>query len=127
MKSFLELINRLDVNYVNMAAPLAALTGICGAVNAGLMITGLITGNFGEKEIQQRKAAAQGMRFLRRFEQEFASRYCQELTGGYNLLTEKGMEDYIGEKVWERKCYKHVIKAIEIIGRLYKKQLARFI
>jgi C_GCAxxG_C_C family probable redox protein len=127
MKSFLEIVDRVDVNYINMAAPLAAIAGVCGAVNAGLMISGLITGSFGEKEIHRLKAAEQGMRFLRRFEAEFASCHCQELTGGYNLLTTKGMEDYIEDKIWEKKCYKHVVKAIGIIGRIYKKQLAQFI
>ncbi|MHA1129770.1 MAG: C-GCAxxG-C-C family (seleno)protein [Candidatus Helarchaeota archaeon] len=126
MKSFLEIIEKENINYINMAGPLAALAGVCGAVNAGLMITGLVTGKFGKKEIHQLKAAEQGMRFLTRFRHEFDSYTCQTLTGGYNLLTTKGMQDYIKDEIWEKKCYKHVVKAIEILGKLYKKQLGQF-
>ena len=43
MRGFLEIIGKEDENYINMSAPLAALTDTCGAVNAGLMITGLIS------------------------------------------------------------------------------------
>lgn len=125
MKSFLEIIEREDINYINMAAPLAALTDICGAVNAGLMITGLITGKFGKKEVHQLKAAEEGIRFIKRFKHEFGSCQCQTLTGGYNLLSSKGMQDYLEDKIWEKKCYKHVIVALEVIGKLYIKQIAR--
>ena len=127
MKGFLEIIGKEDVNYINMAAPLAALTDTCGAVNAGLMITGLITGKFGEKEIHQLKGSEEGIKFITRFRHEFGSCHCQELTGGYNLLTAKGMQDYRNDNIWEKKCYKHVVIALEIIEKLYKKRLARLI
>ncbi len=127
MKSFLEIIDKEDVNYINMSAPLAALTDTCGAVNAGLMITGLIAGNFGKKQIHQLKGSEEGMRFLKTFEHKFGSCHCQALTGGYNLLTSKGMQNYLNDKIWEKKCYKHVIVAIEIIKNLYKRKIARSI
>ena len=127
MRGFLEIIGKEDENYINMAAPLAALTDTCGAVNAGLMITGLITGKFGEKEVHQLKASEEGMRFLKTFEQYFGSCHCQVLTGGYNLLTLKGMQNYLNDKIWEKKCYKYVVLAIEIIKKLYKRKIARLI
>ncbi|NVM55082.1 MAG: C_GCAxxG_C_C family protein [Candidatus Helarchaeota archaeon] len=127
MKSFLEIIDVEDLNLINMASPLASIAGVCGAVNAGLMITGLIIGKNGKKKLHQLTAATEGRKFLIRFQKEFASCNCQTLTGGYNLLTMDGMENYLKDKIWEKKCYRYVVKALEIIGKLHTKQIARLI
>jgi C_GCAxxG_C_C family probable redox protein len=127
MKSFLEILNIDNLNLINMASPLAGITNICGAVNAGLMITGFIVGKKGEKVIHQMTAAAEGMKFLKHFKKEFGSIRCQDLTGGYNLLTVEGMDSYLKDNIWGKTCYKHVLTAIKVIGILYKKQLSNMI
>ena len=127
MKSFLEILELENINLINMASPLAGITNICGALNAGLMITGFIAGRRGQKMLHQMKAAAEGMKFLKHFKKQFGFIHCMDLTGGYDLLTVEGMDSYINDKIWEKKCYKHVIVAIETIGRLYKKQIANLI
>jgi len=126
MKGFLEIINTNDSNLINMATPLASITNICGAVNAGLMIIGLIIGKKGEKEIHQLIAAAEGVKFLTQFKKRFGTIHCQELTG-YDLMTREGMQNYMNDNIWEKKCYKNVIVALEIIKSLYKNQIAKLI
>ncbi len=126
MKSLFEILNIDDLNYVNMAAPLAGITNICGAVNAGLMVAGLITGRMGKKEVTLEKAANEGMKFIKRFKKEFGTIHCRDLTG-YDLLTIEGMKNYIKNDIWGKQCYKHVVTAVEIIGRLYSKMIAKLI
>jgi hypothetical protein len=121
MKGFLEIINTNDSNLINMATPLASITNICGAVNAGLII-----GKKGEKEIHQLIAAAEGVKFLTQFKKRFGTIHCQELTG-YDLMTREGMQNYMNDNIWEKTCYKYVVTAIEIIGSLYKNQIAKVI
>lgn len=127
IKSFLEIIGIENQNCINMGGPLAAITGVCGAVNAGLMVVGLIIGENGKIEVHQLKAAAEGMRFLKEFKKVFGAIECHTLTGGYNLLRMDEMKRYLRDMIWETKCYRHVVVTNEIIGRLYKKQLAKLI
>ncbi len=127
MEGFLDIIAIKDQNLINMAAPLASIAGACGAVNAGLMIVGFIIGKQGKKQVHQLTAAAEGMKFTKRFYKHFGSCNCKTLTGGYDLLTRDGMESYIRDKIWEKKCYKHVVIALEIIGELYSKQIIRLL
>lgn len=126
MKGFLEILRSDDLNLINMATPLAGITNICGAVNAGLMIIGLIIGKKGEKEIHQVNAASEGVKFLKQFKKRFGTIHCQELTG-FDLMTLEGMQNYMSENIWEKTCYKYVVAAIEIIGSLYKNQIAKLI
>ncbi|MHA1267226.1 MAG: C-GCAxxG-C-C family protein [Candidatus Helarchaeota archaeon] len=124
IKNFLEIIGREDPNLINMAGPLASITGECGAVNAGLMIVGLIIGKYGKQQIHQFKAATEGVKFLKHFRKKFNSIQCCTLTGGYNLLKFEEMEKYLRDKIWEKRCYHYVIAALEIIGKLYARQIA---
>lgn len=126
MRGFLEIINSVDQNLINIATPLAGITDICGATNAGLMIVGLIIGAKGKKEVHQVTASTEGVRFLKQFKKRFGTIHCSELTG-CNLLTREGMQTYMQENIWEKKCYKNVIIALEIIGSLYKTQIAKLI
>ena len=126
IKNYLEIIDRANLNLVNMASPLASITGVCGAVNAGLMIVGMIIGKFGQKEVDFQKASNEGMKFLKQFNKEFNSIQCSVLTG-YDLLTTEGMVNYVRNNIWKKQCYKHVVKSIEKIGSLYKKQIARLV
>ena len=124
--SILDILKIDDLNIINMASPLAGIADICGAVNGGLMMVGLIAGNRGEKEIPQFIAAAEGVKFVKYFEREFKTSKCQELCG-YDLLTTEGMQNYIKENVWGKQCYKQVVKAVELIGKLYKKKIVKII
>jgi C_GCAxxG_C_C family probable redox protein len=126
MRGFLEILNTVDQNLINMAAPLAGITNICGAVNAGLMIIGLIIGEQGGKGIHQVTASTEGVRFLKHFKKRFGTILCSELTG-CNLMTLEGMQNYMQDNIWEKKCYKNVIVALELIGSLYKNQIAKLI
>ncbi|MFX1297971.1 MAG: C-GCAxxG-C-C family (seleno)protein [Promethearchaeota archaeon] len=127
MKSVLEILETEDLNLINMASPTASIANVCGAVNAGLMVVGLIVGEKGQKEIHQLKAAAEGVKFLKRFNNECGSIHCLDLTGGYNLLTSEGMQNYLTDEIWGKKCYKYVISAVKIIGILYKRKIARIL
>ena len=126
IKGVLEILNAEDLNLINMAAPLAGITDICGAVNAGLMLIGLILGKKGKKEVHQVTASTEGVKFLKHFKKRFGTIHCSELTG-YNLLTREGLENYMKDNIWEKKCYKHVIAAIELIGSLYPIQIGKLI
>ncbi|MHA1894738.1 MAG: C-GCAxxG-C-C family protein [Candidatus Helarchaeota archaeon] len=126
MKYFLEIINVDDVNLINMAATTASVAKVCGAVNAGLMITGYINGKKGGKLVHQMKAAAESMKFIKRFKKEFNSVNCPDLTG-CDLLTVKGMQEYLDQGIWSKQCYKHVIFALDIIRKLYKKKIGKLI
>ncbi|MFX1453421.1 MAG: C-GCAxxG-C-C family protein, partial [Promethearchaeota archaeon] len=124
--SLLNILNIEDTNIINMASPLAGITRICGAIGGGLMMIGLIIGEKGKTEIPQWTAAAEGMKFVRRFERKFESIQCPVLSG-HDLLTSEGMKAYIKEDVWGKKCYSHVTTAIEIIGKLFKKKIVKII
>ncbi|MHA1377342.1 MAG: C-GCAxxG-C-C family protein [Candidatus Helarchaeota archaeon] len=124
--SMLELLEIEDINIINMASTLAGITRICGAVAGGLMMIGLIVGESGKKEIPQWTAAAEGMKLIKRFQKNFCSIKCPDLTD-YDLLTSEGMKAYIQDDVWGKRCYLHVVKAIELIGKLYKKQIAKLL
>lgn len=124
--SILDILNIDDINIINMASPLASITRICGAVTGGLMMVGLIIGKKGKKEIPQLTAAAEGMKFIKRFEKSFNSIRCPDLTG-FDLLTKEEMQTYIRENIWGKKCYLQVVFAVETIGSLYKEKIAKLI
>ena len=126
MKHFLDLIGVEDLNLINMASPLAAVTRTCGAVNAALMITGLIKGKKGKKMVHQVNASAESMKFLKRFRKEFGTYNCLELTG-CDLLKIEEMQRYREEGIWSKQCYKHVIVSLDILRHLYKKNIAKLL
>jgi len=126
MQHFLDIISMEDTNLINMASPLAAVTRTCGAVNAALMITGLIKGKKGKKMVHQMNASAEAMKFITRFRKEFGTYDCVELTG-CDLLKMKEIVRYREEKIWSKKCYKHVVVSLDILRHLYKKNIARLL
>ena len=83
-------------------------------------------GKKGKKELDQLRAATEGVRFLRHFKKEFGTIDCQELCG-YNMLTQEGMNNYMKDDTWAKKCYLNVVHAVELVGKLYKKQIAKLI
>ncbi|NVM04479.1 MAG: C_GCAxxG_C_C family protein [Candidatus Helarchaeota archaeon] len=124
--SMLDILGIDNLNLINMATPLAVVGGNCGAVEGGLMIVGLILGKKGKKELNHLVATMEGLKFVKQFEKEFGSIKCKDLTG-LDLLTEKGQKAYVKENIWEKKCYKHVIGAVETIRDLYKRKIAKII
>jgi len=125
MLSLMEILQIEDQYFQNMVAPLACIAGPCGAVAAGLMCVGLIEGG-GKKQkpIDQFKAASIGMKFIQQFKKKFGSIYCKELIN-LDLKTMEGIKKYHNQKLWENKCYKHVIGAIEIIRDTFKSKLLK--
>ncbi|NHI92036.1 MAG: C_GCAxxG_C_C family protein [Candidatus Lokiarchaeota archaeon] len=126
MKHFLDIIKLEDLNLINMASPTAAVTGTCGAVNASLMIIGIIKGQYGKKILHQMNASAEAMKFIKRFKKEFGSYMCTDLTG-CDLLKIEEMQRYRDEGIWSKQCYKHVIKSLDIIRHLYKKNILKLL
>ena len=124
--SMLNIMEIDDLNLINMATPLAVVGGNCGAVEGGLMIVGLILGKKGKNELNHLVANMEGLKFIKKFEKNFESIKCRDLTG-VDLLTEKGQKTYVTENIWEKKCYKHVIGAVETIRDLYLRKIAKII
>jgi C_GCAxxG_C_C family probable redox protein len=121
--SFKEITGIDDQYFQNMASPLACVSGICGAVAAGLMAVGIIEGGGKEqKPLDQFKASSVGMKFVFKFKRRFGSIACKELIN-LDLTKQEGMNEYHKEKIWEKKCYMHVIGALEIIRDSFKRRL----
>lgn len=131
----LTLINILDLigveknhHYNNLIFPLAGgfggfksmnnWHGPCGAVCGGLASIGIITG--GKEKIKPadvQKVYYTGSRFCHEFEKKFSSVACRELTG-YDLADPKDAMKYQENKTWEKKCFKFVVEAIEMVKKL---------
>ncbi|MFX0134967.1 MAG: C-GCAxxG-C-C family protein [Candidatus Hodarchaeota archaeon] len=124
--SILDIMGIDNLNLINIATPLAVVGGNCGAVEGGLMMVGLIIGKKGKIELNHLIANMEGLKFIKQFEKEFGTIKCQELIG-LDLLTEQGQKTYVKENIWEKKCYKHVIGAVEAIRDLYKRKIAKII
>ncbi|MHA1753802.1 MAG: C-GCAxxG-C-C family protein [Candidatus Helarchaeota archaeon] len=125
MLSLKEVLQIDDQYLQNLAAPLACISGACGAVASGLMIVGLIEGG-GKKQkpLDQFKAASVGMKFLSQFRKRFGATSCYDLIN-IDMTTSEGMREYHKKRVWENKCYLHVVGALEIIRDTFKRQLIK--
>ena len=129
MMNILEVIGvEKNHHYNNLIFPLAGgfggfksmndWRGPCGAVCGGTASIGLISG--GKENIKPEdvpKVYYLGSRFCHEFEKEFGSVACRELTG-YDLADPKDAMEYQKNKTWETKCYKFVVRAIEIVKNL---------
>ncbi|MHA1270568.1 MAG: C-GCAxxG-C-C family protein [Candidatus Helarchaeota archaeon] len=123
--SLMEILGIDDKYFHNMASPLACISGACGAVASGLMIVGLIEGG-GKKQkpMDQFKAATIGMKFVSQFKKRFGAIECRVLTD-LDLTTTDGIKQYHKKKLWENKCYMHVIGAIEIIRDTFGRKIVQ--
>lgn len=82
---------------------------VCGAISGGVMALGL---KFGRNEVKKQKMKPYWFAsdLLKRFEKEFGSIMCVELTG-CDLTTEEGRKKYREEKLWKAKC-RHYIESV---------------
>jgi len=79
---------------------------VCGAISGGIMALSLKFGRNDAKE-QVVKFYRFGHRLVERFEKEFGSAMCRELTE-CNFHTEAGRKKYADEKLWETKCRQYI-------------------
>lgn len=79
---------------------------VCGAISGGIMALGL---KFGRNEVKKQKMKPYWFAsdLLKRFEKEFGSIMCVELTG-CDLTTEEGRKKYEEEKLWKTKCRQYI-------------------
>ena len=79
---------------------------VCGAISAGIMALGL---KFGRNEVKKQKMKPYWFAsdLLKRFDKEFGSIMCVELTG-CDLTTEEGRKKYEEEKLWKTKCGQYI-------------------
>ncbi|MBD3226631.1 MAG: hypothetical protein GF329_00450 [Candidatus Lokiarchaeota archaeon] len=123
--SIIEILQIEDQYFQNMVSPFACVSGLCGAVAAGLMAAGIIEGGGKHQNpLDQFTAASVGMKFLKKFRKRFGSIKCKELID-MDLTKIEGMNKYKKEKIWENKCYMHVIGSLEIIRDSFKLRLKK--
>jgi len=79
---------------------------VCGAISGGVMALSLRFGRNDAKE-QVVNLHRLGHKLVERFEKEFGSVMCRELTG-CNFHTEAGRRKYADEKLWETKCRQYI-------------------
>ncbi|MFX0104382.1 MAG: C-GCAxxG-C-C family protein [Candidatus Hodarchaeota archaeon] len=92
--------------------------GPCGAVSGGCAAIGIILGGRERLKLKNHlKAYQKAAIFTHYFEKEFGSVACQELSGT-DFYDVSSVNEYLSNKVWEKKCYKYVIFALDQIRKL---------
>lgn len=128
----------LDIdNYMfhNLAMPLAGgfggykskdgWQGACGAVAGACMAIGIIMG--GEKKMDPVKMAMaylKASKYCSEFEEQFGTVVCADLCG-YDFSEPAGMQEYQENDIWNKKCYKFVVWAVDKVRKLTRKDLKR--
>ena len=135
--SILDVLGLKDPYYNNLALAITGQFGgykskegykaTCGAVVGGCAAIGVILG--GKKEInrtaQKLKIYDRTRVFVHNFEKKFGSILCQTLTGtDYTDLKE--VAKHLTNKVWENKCHKYVLWAINEVRNLTAKELKKY-
>lgn len=137
----LTLTSLLDIlgvdNYIfhNLAMPLAGgfggykskdgWMGACGAVAGACAAIGVIMG--GQTKMDNETMAMaylKAAKYATEFEREFGSVVCSQLCG-YDFSQPEGFLEYKKNKVWEIKCYKFVIWAVDTVRKMTRKDLKR--
>lgn len=107
-----DLIPRIATGF---CSGLARTGGQCGAVSGGVMALGLVFGrDSGAQAVD--KTYEQVREFLRRFEEQFGSIDCQQLTGCH-LGTPEGQQNFLENNLWER-CQEYTREAARMVMRL---------
>lgn len=128
-----ELLGISNIYFNNLAVPLAGgfggfksinnWKGPCGAICGGCAAIGIILGGKGKlKSDDYLKVYQTAAKFVHYFEKEFKSISCQELCGT-EFSDMDSVNMYRNNKIWETKCYKYVIFAIEKIKELTVSEL----
>jgi len=105
-----ELIPKIATGF---GAGIGGCGSVCGAISGGIMALGLKFGRSDPKK-QGRPPYWFALELLRRFEKEFGSIMCQELTN-CDFTTEAGRKKYAEEKLWETKCRQYIGSVTAIV------------
>ena len=98
-----ELIPKIATGF---GAGIGGCGSVCGAVSGGVMALGL---RFGRNEVKETTVRPYwfARELLERFEKEFGSVICRELTG-CDLTTEEGRKKYAEERLWDTECRRYI-------------------
>jgi C_GCAxxG_C_C family probable redox protein len=133
LDSILDVLNLkvLNTNYFhNLAIPFSGFgsyetkkgwKGPCGIVSGAIAAIGVIMG--GQEKTKREDVPlvfTKALRFADKFETKFGSLSCWDLCG-FDLS--KDYQKYVENKVWEKKCHKMVLFAIEQVIKLTRKDL----
>jgi len=99
-----ELIPKIATGF---GAGIGGHGSVCGAISGGIMALGLKFGRNDTKREQEKKPYWFASELLKRFEKEFGSTICRELTN-CDLTTEAGRKKYADERLWETKCRQYI-------------------
>jgi C_GCAxxG_C_C family probable redox protein len=99
--------------------------GPCGAVSGGCAAIGAIIGGKNRMKNDLIPVAyLKASKFASNFEEQFGSVVCSELCG-YDFSDPNGFMEYRENNIWEKKCYKFVIWAVNEVRKLSKKDLKK--
>ena len=130
-----EILGISNFYFHNLAVPLAGgfggfkstnnWKGPCGAICGGCAAIGIILGGKRKLKYSEYLEVFQTTaKFVHYFEKEFNSTTCQELCG-IEFSDINSVNEYRNNKVWENKCYKYVIFAIEKVKELTNSDLKK--
>ena len=134
LNSILEVLNLKELEscyFNNLAIPFSGFgsyitrtgwKGPCGIVSGAIAAIGIIMGGRQEKtKIEDVPLVfTKALRFSDKFENKFGSLSCHDLCG-YDLS--KDYQEFVKNKVWENKCIKMVLFAIEQVSKLTRRDL----
>ena len=133
LDNILDVLNVKDLKkpyFHNLAIPFSGFgsyktrkgwKGPCGIVSGAIAAIGVIMG--GQIETKREKVPlvfTKAIRFSDKFERENGSLSCWDLCG-FDLS--KDYQKYVENKVWEHKCHKMVLFAIDQVMKLTRKDL----
>jgi C_GCAxxG_C_C family probable redox protein len=114
-----DLIPRIATGF---CSGVARTSGQCGAISGAIMGLGLVTGRDSPDEsIEETYVLVRDL--IEKFEDEFGSRNCQQLTG-CDLSTSEGQERFREDNVIDR-CYQYAEEATRIALQLLEHQSGR--
>jgi len=136
LNSIMEVIDIKDTkNYYfnNLAVPFSGFAhfkgmkgwiGPCGAVSGAIAAIGIITGGHNRiNDFDVPRVYGRAIKYAERFEKKFGSLICKELCG-YDLT--KDLEQYVKNRVWEKKCCSFVKFAVEQVSKLTRRELKSY-
>ncbi len=133
LDNILDVLNVKDLKscyFHNLAIPFSGFgsyetregwKGPCGIVSGAVAAIGVIMG--GQETTKRENVPlvfTKALRFSDKFEKKFNSLSCWDLCG-FDLS--KDYQKYVKNKVWENKCHKMVLFAIEQVSKLTRKDL----
>ena len=100
-------------------------SGACGAVCGGIAATGVILG--GKERMPNNLipvAYMKAAKFATDFEKEYGSIKCADLCG-YDFSDPNAFIEYGKNDTWAKTCYKFVVKAVDNVRKLMRKELKK--